>query len=130
MGEKGDRLAKAMALISQGDIKGFGETLLAEEVTWHWSGQSSVSGTYVGRDAALELLRGFNELTGNRLRVEPLEILEGNDFLMSFTHVRANKDGADLDVIMADAMRFGPSGKVEEFWTLSNDQRAVDAFIG
>jgi hypothetical protein len=33
-------------------------------------------------------------------------------------------------VVMADAMRFGPSGKVEEFWTLSSDQKAVDAFIG
>jgi hypothetical protein len=31
---------------------------------------------------------------------------------------------------MADAIRFGPSGKVEEFWTLSNNQTAVDAFIG
>jgi ketosteroid isomerase-like protein len=130
MGEKSERLARAMALISQGDVEGFGETLLAENVTWHWSGQSSVSGTYVGREAALGLLRGFTELTQNRLRVEPLEILEGENYLMSFTHVRADKEGAQLDVVMADAMRFGPSGKVEEFWTLSNDQSAVDAFIG
>jgi hypothetical protein len=130
MGEKGERLARAMALISQGDIKGFGDTLLSEAVTWHWSGQSSVSGTYVGRDAALGLLRGFSELTGNRLSVEPLEILEGENYLMSFTRVRADRDGMSLDVVMADAMRFGPDGKVVEYWTLSNDQRAVDAFIG
>jgi hypothetical protein len=31
---------------------------------------------------------------------------------------------------MADAMRFGPDGRVVEFWTLSNDQQAVDRFIG
>jgi hypothetical protein len=32
--------------------------------------------------------------------------------------------------MMADAMRFDDSGRVTEFWTLSNDQGAVDAFIG
>jgi hypothetical protein len=32
--------------------------------------------------------------------------------------------------MMADAMRFGPDGRVVEFWTLSNDQNAVDSFIG
>jgi hypothetical protein len=49
---------------------------------------------------------------------------------MSFTRARAEKEDMRLDVVMADAMRFGPDGKVEEYWTLSNDQKAVDAFIG
>jgi hypothetical protein len=130
MGDKGERLARALALMSKGDIAGFGDTLLSEGVIWHWSGRSSVSGTYVGRDAALKLLAGFIQLTGNRLSLEPLEILEGREFLMSFTRARAEKEDMRLDVVMADAMRFGPDGKVEEYWTLSNDQKAVDAFIG
>ena len=50
---------------------------------------------------------------------------------MSFTHVTAaEREGDRLDVVMADAMRFGPDGRVVEDWTLSNDQTAVDAFIG
>ena len=49
---------------------------------------------------------------------------------MSFTHVTAARDDTHLDVMMADAMRFGPDGRVIEYWTLSNDQSAVDAFIG
>jgi hypothetical protein len=49
---------------------------------------------------------------------------------MSFTHVTAEREGDELDVTMADAMRFGPDGRVVEFWTLSNDQEAVDRFIG
>jgi hypothetical protein len=49
---------------------------------------------------------------------------------MSFTHVTAEQDDRKLDVVMADAMRFGPDGRVVEFWTLSNDQAAVDSFIG
>lgn len=49
---------------------------------------------------------------------------------MAFTHVTAECEGDQLDVMMADAMRFGEDGRVVEYWTLSNDQRAVDVFIG
>ncbi|HEX2154118.1 MAG TPA: nuclear transport factor 2 family protein [Acidimicrobiia bacterium] len=130
MGENSERLAEAMGAISRGEIERFGDILLADDVLWHWPGQSAVSGDYHGRSAALALLEGFHTLTGNRLQVEPLDILEGERHLMSFTHVTADKEGDHLDVIMADAMRFGDDGRVVEFWTLSNDQEAVDAFIG
>ena len=130
MVDKALKLAEAMSAISQGDVERFGEVLLADDVIWHWPGRSSVSGDYKGRDAVLELLRGFHRLTGNRLSVQPIDILEGANHLMSFTHVTAEREGDHLDVTMADAMRFGPDGRVVEYWTLSNDQRAVDAFIG
>jgi hypothetical protein len=130
LGEKAERLAEAMGLISQGDVEAFGDLLLADDIIWHWPGRSRVSGDYHGRPAALELLRGFHELTDNRLQVVPLDLLEGEDHLMSFTQVTAENEDGRLDVIMADAMRFDESGRVVEFWTLSNDQAAVDAFIG
>lgn len=127
---KAERLRTAMQAVSRGDFKSFGETLLSDDVVWHWPGRSSVAGEYRGRDAALELLQGFHRLTQGRLDVQPLDILDGRDYLMSFTHVTAEQEGKKLDVIMADAMRFGPDGRVVEFWTLSNDQDAVDSFIG
>ena len=130
MGDKAQLLAKAMAAISQGEVDRFGDLLLGEDVVWHWSGRSSVSGDYRGRAAVLDLLGGFRELTSDRLVVEPIDVLEGESYLMSFTHVTAQKDDDRLDVVMADAMRFGDDGRVVEFWTLSNDQAAVDRFIG
>jgi hypothetical protein len=48
-------------------------------------------------------------------------------YLMSFTHVTGVREGDHLDVVMADAMRFGDDGRVVEFWTLSIDQEAVDS---
>ena len=130
MVDKAKKLAEAMSAISQGDVELFGEVLLADDVIWHWPGRTSVSGDYRGREAVLELLRGFHRLTGNRLSVQPIDILEGENHVMSFTHVTAEREGDHLDVTMADAMRFGPDGRVVEYWTLSNDQRAVDTFIG
>jgi uncharacterized protein len=130
MPTKSETLGAAMAAVSRGEIDRFGEILLSDNVVWHWPGASSVSGDYRGRAAALDLIRGFHRLTGGRLSVEPVDILEGDDHLMSFTHVTADQEGKRLDVVMADAMRFGPDGRVEEYWTLSNDQRAVDEFLG
>ena len=127
---RAETLSRAMAAVSRGEIQSFGEILLADDVVWHWPGRSSVAGEYRGREAALGLIRGFNELTQGRLRVEPVEILEGREYLMSFTHVTAEQEGRTLDVMMADAMRFGADGRVVEYWTLSNDQHAVDTFIG
>ncbi|HEV8281320.1 MAG TPA: nuclear transport factor 2 family protein [Candidatus Limnocylindrales bacterium] len=130
MASKAETLGEAMAAVSRGDVDRFGDILLDDEIVWHWPGRSSMAGDYVGRDAALGLIRGFHRLTGGRLQVEPVDILEGDDFLMSFTHISAQQDDRTLDVMMADAMRFGPGGRVVEYWTLSNDQAAVDSFLG
>lgn len=127
---KAQTLTEAMAAISEGDVGRFGDILLADDVIWHWPGRSSVSGNHRGRAAVLELLAGFHRLTENRLKVQPIDILEGENHLMSFTRVTADREGDHLDVIMSDAMRFGVDGRVVEYWTLSNDQAAVDAFIG
>jgi ketosteroid isomerase-like protein len=127
---KAERLRTAMEAVSRGDLQAFGDTLLNDEVVWHWPGRSSVAGEYRGRDAALGLIQRFHAISQGRLHVAPLDILEGRDHLMSFTHVTAEREGQQLDVTMADAMRFGPDGRVVEFWTLSNDQQAVDSFIG
>jgi ketosteroid isomerase-like protein len=127
---KAETLGQAMAAVSRGELDRFGEILLADDVVWHWPGSSSVAGDYRGRAAALGLISGFYQLTGGRLNVEPIDILEGDDHLMSLTHITADREGQRLDVIMADAMRFGPDGRVVEYWTLSNDQKAVDDFLG
>jgi ketosteroid isomerase-like protein len=130
MASKAETLAQAMAAVSQGEVDRFGEILLSDDVVWHWPGRSSMAGDYRGRDEALGLIRGFHRLTQGRLQVEPVDILEGRDYLMSFTHITAEQEGRTLDVMMADAMRFGADGRVVEYWTLSNDQAAVDAFLG
>jgi uncharacterized protein len=130
MASKAETLANAMAAVSRGDVDQFGDILLNDDILWHWPGRSSMAGDYRGREEALGLIRGFHRLTQGRLQVQPIDILEGDAYLMAFTHISAEQDDRSLDVIMADAMRFGPDGRVVEYWTLSNDQAAVDAFLG
>ena len=125
-----ERLRQAMEAVSRGDVEGFGHILLADDVVWHWPGRSSVSGDYRGRDEVLGLIRGFHQMTQNTLRIEPLDILEGRDYVMSFTRATADQGDRRFDGVMADAMRFNDEGRVEEFWTLSNEQEALDEFIG
>ena len=130
MATNSERVGEAMAAVSRGDVEEFGDILLSDDVVWHWPGRSSVAGEYRGREAVLGLVREFHRAARDRLQVEPIDLLEGREYLMSFTHVTAERESERLDVVMADAMRFGDDGRVVEFWTLSNDQAAVDAFIG
>ena len=130
MTSKAGRLGEAMAAVTRGDAEAFGDILLSDTVVWHWPGRSHVAGDYRGKEAVIGLVREFHRVASDRLHVSPLDVLEGRDYLMSFTHVIAEQEGRTLDVVMADAMRFGADGKVEQFWTLSNDQAAVDSFIG
>jgi ketosteroid isomerase-like protein len=130
MTSKAETLAEAMAAVSRGEVDRFGDILLDDEIVWHWPGRSSMAGDYRGREAALGLIRGFHRLTQGRLQVQPVDILEGDEFLMAFTHITAQSEDRTLEVMMADAMRFGPGGRVVEYWTLSNDQAAVDSFLG
>jgi hypothetical protein len=130
MVSKAETLGEAMAAVSRGEVDRFGDILLNDDILWHWPGRSSMAGDYRGRDAALGLIRGFHRVTGGRLQVEPVDILEGRDYLMAFTHITAQSEDGTLDVMMADAMRFGADGRVVEYWTLSNDQEAVDSFLG
>jgi uncharacterized protein len=130
MASKAETLGEAMAAVSRGEVDRFGDILLNDDIVWHWPGRSSMAGDYSGREAALGLIRGFHRLTGGRLQVEPVDILEGRDYLMAFTHITAHSGDRTLDVMMADAMRFGSDGRVVEYWTLSNDQEAVDSFLG
>ena len=53
-GQKAQRLAEAMALISRGEEDRFAEVLLADDVVWHWPGRSSVSGDYHGRASSVD----------------------------------------------------------------------------
>ena len=130
MASKAETLGEAMAAVSRGEVDRFGDILLNDKIVWHWPGRSSMAGDYRGRDAALRLIQGFHRLTQGRLQVAPVDILEGDEFLMAFTHITAEQDDRTLDVMMADALRFGPDGRVVEYWTLANDQEAVDSFLG
>jgi hypothetical protein len=45
-----------------------------------------------------------------------------------YVRVTGTRDGRSLDVTLAEALTVGLDGRWTEFWSLAEDQDAVDAF--
>jgi ketosteroid isomerase-like protein len=89
--------------------------LLADDVRWYEAGAEDYSGSHLGRDAVVALLRRLVEVTGGTFALEPL------DFVVTADHVATNVrwhaerestrvEGNDLAVFrLAD-------GKIAQAW--------------
>lgn len=95
----------------------------------HAGGRGPLSGDYHGAD---EIISGFfrrgKEMTNNSLRLEPVSILPGQNYIMMFLRVRGERKGRTLDILCAEAAKIDEDGRIQEFWYLANDQDAEDAF--
>ncbi len=121
------RVAAALEAFGAGDLETYAG-FFADDVVWHVSGHHALSGTYRGKEALLGYFTKVRELTGGTLKIDTQRILADADRVGVFARVTARRDGQSLDVEMAQAFELDEAGKAKEYWALSDDQDAVDAF--
>ncbi len=102
----------------------------AEDVVWHVGGRHRLSGDYEGRDALFSYFDEVRQLTNGTLKLEPESIVASDRYTAMFTRVTAQREEKSLDVTLAQILRNGPDGRWNEYWAVSDDQDAVDAFWG
>lgn len=119
--------SRALAAFSAGDLEAYKE-FFADDVVWHVGGHHSLSGTYRGKDALFEYFVKVRELTDGTLTISTQRILGDEGHVGVFARVTATRNGKALDVEMAQALEMTPDGRCKEYWALSDDREAVDAF--
>lgn len=122
-------VARAQASIdafNAGDMTALSD-FYADDVVWHVAGRHGLSGDYTGRADLMGYFERVREQTGGTLRLEPEAIL-ASDSTRRCTSVTGTRDGRSLDVTLAEALTVGLDGRWNEFWSLAEDQDAVDAF--
>lgn len=100
----------------------------ADDVVIHVPGKSSLAGTYKGKDQ-------FQELFGRFMERSPEYTFEPHDYLandehgvvLQRSHFKRGDETLDSNDTFVCHFR---DGKVSEFWFSSDDQDAVDAFLG
>lgn len=117
-------LMQGMEAFGRGDSD-YMKGTMSPDIVWHLPGNHSMSGDYRGPDEVVEMLGELLRRTQGR--VEPVDLLVGDDFVMSFTKF-TGPDG--LELTFADAFRFGEDDLITEYWSLGNDQEAYDALVG
>ena len=58
-----------------------------------------------------------------------MDVLADDEHLVVFLRIKADRDGASLDVKVANAFRIAPDGSWKGSWWLTDDQAAVDRFF-
>jgi ketosteroid isomerase-like protein len=103
------------------------DELMAEDIVWHFPGNSQVSGDFKGKAAVMSWLAKQAELSGGTLRVEPHDILANDEHGVALVRVTAQRGGKSLDD-QSDQVFHISGGKVTESWINPTDQTATDDF--
>jgi uncharacterized protein len=122
-----ERVREYLRLYDKGDLDDLRE-YFSEQVVWRVAGNHPLSGTYRGRDELLDYFARVREQTEGTLHLEPESILVGDEHMGMVTRVTGRRNGRTLDVLLAQAFTIDNDGRWSEYWALSNDQGAVDAF--
>src|SRR5438132_7038507 len=99
---------------ARGDMAVIDE-LFAEDIVWHFPGNSQVSGDFKGKAEVMSWLAKNAELSGGTLRVEPHDILANDEHGVALVRVTAQRGGKSLDDQSVHVFHI-TSSKVTESW--------------
>jgi ketosteroid isomerase-like protein len=111
----------------QGNMEAFTD-FFTDDVIVHISGKSSFAGVVQGKDQFLELFGRFMERVPE-YSFEPHAYLADDEHGVNLQRSHFKRGDETLDSNDTFVCHFR-DGKVSEFWLLSEDNGAVDAFLG
>ena len=112
--------------LERGDFAGVFATL-SDTIVWHMGGESSLSGTVVGKQALGERLEEFAKRSGGTFKVM-INWAASNDCFVTASVVSAAQRGSDkLNDPGIDLFKI-ENGKIQEVWTFAEQQSAEDIF--
>ena len=117
--------------LDQAQIRGDMDAFLGffvDDVVVHIPGKNSFAGVHKGRDQFLELFGRFLE-RAPEYTFEPHAYLADDEHGVSLQRSHYKRGDETLDTNDTFVCHFR-NGKVSEFWLLSDDEAALDAFLG
>lgn len=111
----------------RGDMDAF-MAAYTDDVVVHVSGKSSLAGTYKGKDQFSELFQRFIEKTPE-YTFEPHAYFADDEHGVLLQRSHYKRGNETLDVNDTFVCHFS-DGKISEFWIMSGDPYAADAFLG
>jgi uncharacterized protein len=110
-----------------GDVTAFVSSF-TDDVIVHIPGKSSLAGEYTGKDQFLEIFQRFMERVPE-YSFEPHAYLADDEHGVSLQISHYKRGDETLDSKDAFVCHFR-DGKISEFWLVSDESDAVDAFLG
>ncbi|MDX6368253.1 MAG: uncharacterized protein QOK30_3329 [Nocardioidaceae bacterium] len=121
-----DLMRRGYAAYTSGDLQTI-EQLFADDVVWHVSGRSPISGDYTGKQEVFGFFGKLQELSGGTSRVEVHDLLADDDHGVAIVTQSASREGRTYEGRVTHVLHLR-DGKVTEFWDAYVDQYASDEF--
>lgn len=120
-------VSSAYAAFVAGDVPAI-LSVLSEDVAWHISGRSPISGDYAGHDEVVGFFQTLGERSNGTFRLDVHDVLDdGADTVVALVTLTAERNGAHLDIEAAQLWRF-ENAKATSFRDFLGDERAHDEF--
>ena len=125
--QNADRIRAGYKAFNAGDVPALVD-LFAEDIVWHFPGNSKLAGDHIGRDAALNALGGYGAASGGTLQANLVDIMASDDHVTGWANDTATAGGRTLDVNSVVIFTM-VDGKVTEGRQFIDDVAALDAFL-
>jgi uncharacterized protein len=119
-------MRRGYAAYTSGDLETI-DRLFADDVVWHVSGRSPISGDYTGKEQVFGFFGKLQELSGGTSKVEVHDLLADDDHGVAIVTQSASRDGRTYEGRVTHVLHLR-DGKVTEFWDAYVDQYASDEF--
>lgn len=119
-------LRKGYEAFAKGDMATIRE-LWSEDIVWHVPGDNLLSGEHRGRDAVFAEVAKLAQLTSGTLSAELHDVLANDEHAVALIRPTASRQGKQLTAPEIHVYHIS-NGKVTEWWSFFQDQRAADEF--
>jgi hypothetical protein len=102
---------------------------IADDIVWHAGGDGPISGDYKGKQAVMELLMKYGQLTEGTSEFDIHDILASEDHTVVIGTASATRHGRTHTSRFVDVVHPGEDGRAKEFWRFVEDQAADDEFL-
>jgi uncharacterized protein len=120
-------LRRGYAAFAAGDI----DTVLgvfAEDIAWHISGQSQISGDYHGHQEVVGFFGKIMEITGGTFRLDVHDVLANDAHGAVLATAFAQRAGKPFQMREVHTWHLS-GGKATEFWAFEEDSAETDRFF-
>ena len=119
-------LRKGYEAFDKGDVAVLTE-LFAEDVVWHVAGNNQISGEHRGKEAVFAAFAKTVGVPPLSFKIELHDVLANDEHAVALMQATASRQGKQLDLRDVTVYHIR-NGKVTEFWSFAEDQRATDEF--
>lgn len=100
-----------------------------DDIVWHAGGNGPLAGEYKGKQAVMELLMKYGQLTEGTSEFDIHDIVASEDHTVVIGTATATRHGRTHTSRFVDVVHAGADGRAKEFWRFVEDQAADDEFL-